>query len=158
MTDDAKPINAADLGCSDLDEMATAKKLIDALGDVGQDLELDLRECFLDYGPCSRVTEHLLNSMAALPGSKTLSIDTLIDLGSAEAMALLLTKNAAQLIGGQREAPEVLSHISEYCQSHGIEFIINIFQVDTDKQTGAIHYKPARSYELSATPVAGADK
>lgn len=149
-------INAAELGCSDLDEASVAEQLISGLQNVQAQLVLDLRECFLDYGPCSRVTEFLLCRMAATQGSKELIFNTLIDLGSEDAMALLLTKNSEELAGGKREAGEIRAVLVEYCQRNSIDFFVDIFAADADKTSASgMVYRKVKRYELSMLAAQG---
>jgi hypothetical protein len=122
-------INAAVEGCSDLDDVDVAKKLCDLIKDRANSLaiELDLRECFLDYGPCSIVIEFLLLRLASLEGSKSLIVEMLVDLGSAEPMALLLARAAETITGPHGSQLEVRTAVAEYCIHHQINFLVRVY-------------------------------
>ncbi len=146
-----KRINVSKLGFRDLDEADIADSLCRSINEVSSKLEVDLRECFLDYGPCSHVVDTLLEKLSVLDGRKSLLIETLVDLGSVESMTLLLARNAEHVMGHQREKKEVRDALIDYCQAKNIEFLVDIYSVE--HSASGFDYKKVKRYDLSASPL-----
>lgn len=152
----SKRINASKLGFRDLDEADVANALCLSITDIPSSVQLDLRECFLDYGPCSQVVDTVLEKLAVMDGRKSLLIETLVDLGSVESMTLLLARNAEHVIGQQREKGEVRGALFEYCREKDIEFFVDIYTVE--HRGSGFDYKKVRRYDLSAPPIEGDER
>jgi hypothetical protein len=95
----AKPIlDPSAVGLSDLDEMDIAAKVVSMLEslDLSAGLILDLRKCYLDYGPCSTVMEALLQKIASPTSKKVIEIYTVVQLEKSEHYLFLFFRSGQE--------------------------------------------------------------
>lgn len=125
-------------GLQDLDDIVNAKKLVDILNAsaLAREFTLDLKNCYVDYGPCSSIMENLVERLSAMDGKKTISIDTILDLGKPEHYCNLLFRSASRITKGEPDYTKLRLNVSKALASANISISVRIFSSDrTDENT-----------------------
>lgn len=129
----------------DLDEMATAEKLVGTLAKLhlAAQFRLDLRQCYLDYRPCSYVMERLIQKMGAMDGDKTIEIDTVVELGKREHYLLLLFRGATSITKGESDIGRLQDNLQTHLRSVRCTVSVRVFAAD-----GEASAEPLRTFQL----------
>lgn len=130
------------LDIQDLDDIGNARKLIDMLRahELIAPFTLNLRRCYLDYGPCALLVEYLVNAVRTEQGPETtLTIDTILDLGGAGNYWALLFRSASQMTGGPGELEQVRSNVANYLASRHMQIVVRVFEANADADAEPVH-------------------
>lgn len=98
-----KTIVPSKLGWEDLDITEVAEKLVKHIESISlaDEFELDLRNCYMDYNPCSKIFDAIFKNLLRSHGttkSKKIRVLTHVDLGSSKTMAECLLRSS-EVIG-----------------------------------------------------------
>lgn len=131
-------------GLQDLDDISSAKKLVDILGasEIAHDFTLDLKNCYLDYGPCSFIMEYLIERAGLMNGKKSLSIETILDLGKPEHYCNLLFRSASRITKGEFEYAKLRQNVSQALAGADISVSVKIYSSDAADEN-----KPLRAVD-----------
>lgn len=121
-------INPSKLGYVDLDTTEVAEELVTYIESIPltEIIELDLRDCYLDYGPCSKIFDAIFRKLvdSHSPATfKKISVRTHVDLGSSKAMAECLLRSSNE-IGAATVSNKEFDRdmLVKYCTEKGIVF------------------------------------
>ena len=138
------------LGLVDLDTAGVAEKLVKYIESISlaDEITLDLRDCYLDYGPCSKIFDAIFiklpNSHSPATSTK-ISVLTHVDLGSSKAMAECLLRSSnvigAATVSGKEFNRDMLV---KYCTEKRI--VLEVFSVTHSW----VPDQPVTPYVLSA--------
>lgn len=141
MTNEITSFDPSTDGLFDLDELVTAQKLIDTLSKIHltRQFRLDLRQCYLDYGPCSLVMEHLVKIMGSIDGAKCIEIDTVVELGKPSHYRMLFFRGAPTITKGESNIEKLQKNVLEHLRSMRCVVLVRVFAPDAEAIAEPLH-------------------
>jgi len=128
-----KTIVPSKLGWEDLDTAEVAEKLVKHIEAISlaDEFELDLRNCYMDYNPCSKIFDAIFRNLLSLHGtnkSKKIIVLTHVDLGSSKTMAECLLRSSVEIGAAKLENAKFnRDMLVKYCTENRI--VLEVYSV-----------------------------